>query len=261
MLSSFTHSNRNEKDFLGDPIIYRTRDSWGEILVIDRRTSRVLAFDPIYEQSSLNLREPHIPAHEYTRIMLLALAFSHPKHVTILGLGGGCLLHALHYLVPQCTIHAIELRKKVHEVALNFFLMPTHPNINVVISDAQKAMRLCEEQSTQIIFADLYQTQGMHPFQAQKKFVLQCHRILDNGGWLVVNYHQLPNHDSSFIQCLQRYFSEVFAALSHSGNYILFARKNHGNPLSKYQTNVLDLENKLNIKLLKLFKRITRIYK
>lgn len=260
MFSAFAHSNRNEKDFFGDPIIYRTRDSWGDILVIDRRMSRVLAFDPIYEQSCLNLNAPHIPAHEYTRIMLLVLAFIHPKHVTILGLGGGCLLHALHYLVPQCAIRAIELRKKVHEVALNFFLMPTHPNINVVISDAQRAMIQCEEQSTQIIFADMYQTQGMNPFQRQKKFILQCHRVLDNSGWLVVNYHQLPEHNSSFIQCLQRYFPEVFIGLSHSGNYILFARKNHGSPLSGYQTNVLDLENKLSIKLLMLFKRITRVY-
>lgn len=260
MFSAFTRSNRNEKDFFGDAIIYRTRDRWGEILVIDNKMNRVLAFDPIYEQSCLNLKEPHIPAHEYCRIMLLVLAFVHPKHVTILGLGGGSLLHALHYLIPQCTIHAIELRKKVHEVALNFFLMPIHPNINVVISDAQKAMHQSEEQSTQIIFADMYQKQGMDPFQIQKKFILQCHRILDNNGWLVVNYHQLPEHNSSFIQCLQRYFSELFAGLSHSGNYILFARKNRGSPLSKYQKNVLDLENKLNIKLLTLFKRITRVY-
>ncbi|HGC5660779.1 TPA: spermidine synthase [Legionella pneumophila] len=260
MFSVLARSDRNEKDFFGDPIIYRTRDSWGEILVIDRKMKRVLAFDPIYEQSCLNLNEPHIPAHEYTRIMLLVLAFVHPKHVTLLGLGGGCLLHSLHYLMPQCTISAIELRKKVHEVALNFFLMPTHPNIHVVISDAQKALVQCDAQNTQIIFADMYQAHGMNPFQIQKKFILQCARILDDNGWLVVNYHQLPEHNSRFIQCLQRYFSELFAALSYSGNYILFARKKQGSPLSKYQTNVLDLENQLNIKLLMLFKRITRVY-
>lgn len=162
--------------------------------------------------------------------------------------------------MPQCTIRAIELRKKVHEVALNFFLMPNRPNIQVVISDAQKALVQCDAQSTQIIFADMYQAHGMNPFQIQKKFILQCARILDDNGWLVVNYHQLPEHNSRFIQCLQRYFSELFAALSYSGNYILFARKKQGGPLSKYQTNVLDLENQLNVKLLMLFKRITRVY-
>lgn len=51
MFSVLARSDRNEKDFFGDPIIYRTRDSWGEILVIDRKMKRVLAFDPIYEPS------------------------------------------------------------------------------------------------------------------------------------------------------------------------------------------------------------------
>lgn len=87
MFSVLARSDRNEKDFFGDPIIYRTRDSWGEILVIDRKMKRVLAFDSIYEQSCLNLNEPHIPAHEYTRIMLLVLAFVHPKHANVSYLG------------------------------------------------------------------------------------------------------------------------------------------------------------------------------
>lgn len=256
----FTSSNINEKDFFGNPIVYRTNDQWGDILVINRKNCRVLAFDPIYEQSCIDLNTPHVPVHEYTQIMLLVLAFINPKHVTLLGLGGGCLLHSLHYLFPKCTLLSIELRKKVYEVALNFFLIPTQPNLNTLISDAKLAIRQCADQSTQIIFADMYQSYGMNPFQVQKKFIQQCYRVLDDNGWLVVNYHQLPEFNSSFIQCLQRYFLELLICPSYSGNYILFARKQPIGSIRKHQTQVLELEAKLNIKLLHLFKKITRVY-
>jgi spermidine synthase len=255
-----TTFNINEKDFFCNPIVYRTKDQWGDILVIDRKNCRILAFDPIYEQSCIDLKTPHVPVHEYTRIMLLVFAFINPHHVTILGLGGGCLLHCLHYLFPKCTLLSIELRKKVYEVALNFFLIPTQHNLNVLISDAKLAIKKCADRSTQIIFADMYQSYGMNPFQMQKKFIQQCYRVLDDMGWLVVNYHQLPELNSSFIQCLQRYFAEIFVCPAFSGNYILFARKYPIGPIGNYQTQLFELEKKLNIKLLPLFKKITRIY-
>jgi spermidine synthase len=255
-----TISHTNEKDYFGNPVIYRTNDKWGEIMVIDRKECRVLAFDPIYEQSCIDLKKPHVPVHEYTRIMLLVLAFINPQHITILGLGGGSLLHCLNYLLPHCTLFSIELREKVYEIALNFFLIPTPNNINVSISDAKLAVRRCEDESTQIIFADMYQSYGMNPFQIQKKFIQQCYRILDNTGWLVVNYHQLPEFSTGFIQCLKLYFTEIYVCPTFSGNYILFASKSPVGPRNKQKAKVFELERQLGIKFTHLFKRITNIY-
>ena len=53
-------------------------------------------------------------------------------------------------------------------------------------------------------------------------------------------------------------FGPIFAKAG-SGNYILFARKQPIGLISKYQTRILELETKLNIKLLPLFKQIERI--
>ena len=255
-----TLSNSNEKDFFGNPIIYRTRDPWGDIIVVDRNECRVLAFDPIYEQSCIDLNKPHVPVHEYTRIMLLVLAFTNPQHITILGLGGGCLLHSLHYLLPQCTLLSIELREKVYEVALNFFQIPTQNNISVLISDAKLAIRRCEDKSTQIVFADMYQSYGMNPFQIQKKFIRQCYRILDDTGWLVVNYHDLPEFGSSLIQYFLRYFTQIYVCPACTGNYVLFAGKSPIGPRNQQKIKVFELEKQLNIKLMHLFKRITPLH-
>ena len=254
-----TNSTLNNKDFFGNSIVYRTKDEWGDIFVIDKNLSRVLAFDPIYEQSSINLLKPHVPVHEYTQIMLLVLAFINPSHITILGLGGGSLIHCLHYLLPQCTVLSIELRKKVHEVAVNFFLLPIHPNLQTIISDAKWAINRCKDKSTQIIFADMYQSYGMHPLQIQKRFIYECQRVLDDKGWLVINYLQLPQLSSGFMQLLQHYFAKIFVCPAFSGNYILFACKSRAEPNHRQQITVSKIEQQLNLRLIHLYKRLKPI--
>lgn len=258
-----TNSTCTERDFFGNSIIYHTQDEWGDIFVIDKKHSRVLTFDPVYEQSSISLLTPHIPIHEYTQVMLLVLAFINPSHITILGMGGGSLIHCLHYLLPQCTLLSIELRKKVYEVAVNFFLLPTHPNLQTIISDAKWAIKTMRDKSTQIIFADMYHSYGMHPLQLQKQFLYQCQRILDDHGWLVVNYHQLPELNSGFMKVLQRYFAKIFVCPAFSGNYIILACKSSSRSSHRNHNLIAisKIEKQLNLRLMNLFKRLKPIVK
>ena len=74
--------------------------------------------------------------------MLLVLTFINPAHITILGLGGGSLIHSLHYLLQECSLFCIELREKVYEVAIDFFQIPVEKNIEILIADAQVAIQL-----------------------------------------------------------------------------------------------------------------------
>lgn len=250
-----------EHDFFGNHIAFRTSDQWGEIVVIDRGNLKVLNFDPVYDQTCIYIKYPHIPVHEYIRVMLLVLAFINPSHITILGLGGGSLLHSLHYLLPECSLFCVELRQKVYDIAINFFQLPVRKNINIMITDAKSAIKYQESGSTQVLFADIYLSYGMDSFQIQKLFIEQCYRVLDDTGWLVVNYHELPEDNSAFIQCLHEYFAEILFCGTVSGNYILFASKSPIEDLqaSDYQTAIVELETKLNIKLLRLFKRFKQL--
>ena len=67
-------------------IIHYTRDALGGILVVDYRKHRVMTFDSVFEQSKIDRRKPHLPVHEYSRAMLLPVAFAQPAHATVLGL-------------------------------------------------------------------------------------------------------------------------------------------------------------------------------
>lgn len=124
--------------FLGGKVTHRQHDIWGDILVIDHGSQRVLTFDTIYEQSRMDRNKPAMLVHNYTRAMILGLAFVKPEHVTILGLGGGCLVRAVHALFGEAVLDVVELRQAVVEIAQRYFMLPQAPRIQVTISDAKQ---------------------------------------------------------------------------------------------------------------------------
>lgn len=258
MLDSTLHART--QDFFADPILYQTMDAWGDIYVVGHLHYRNLMFDSFYDQSSMDVNKPHILVHEYTRAMMLALAFIKPQHVTILGLGGGCLLRSLNHLLPECKLHAVELRQQVYEVAADFFGIPNNKKITITISDAKQQLKATENNSTNIIFADMYNAYNMNPFQVQKNFIDQCYRVLSYKGWLVVNYHELSDLNKDFLEYLCGTFSDTFVCSLPKGNSILFASKHRIDSVCHFDAAVAELEKKLEIKLTHLFKQMTRLY-
>lgn len=249
-----------ERDLFGDSIIYRTTDEYGDILVIDRCPYLNLTFDSMYDQSSMDLRNPHLLVHEYTYVMMLVLAFIKPHHATILGLGGGCLLRSLHRLMPQCQILAVELRQAVYEVASEFFALPASKYITTCIADAKSRLHEMRDGSTQVIFADMFDAYSMNPFQMQEQFIDQCHRILSKKGWLVVNYHEVSKEFTPFFKLLRSIFPDVFIYNTVVGNNnVIFASKEKIGSLQNFNANLVCLEKKMGRKSINLFNRLTRV--
>lgn len=251
----------NERDRFGDPILLRTCDEYGDILVIERDSYRSLTFDSIFDQSSLDLRKPDSLVHEYTHAMMLVLGFINKlRHATILGLGGGCILRSLHSAFPQCEVHAVELRRRVYEVASEFFGIPVSEKITVTISDAEHQLNVTDDASTDVIFADMYTAFCMNPFQMQQHFINQCHRVLNKKGWLVINYHDIPDINTSFFKFICSIFSDVFVYRTLIGNNnVIFASKDRVDALAHYEAAIPALEKKLKIKPLNFFNRLTRL--
>lgn len=222
----------NLKNLLGNvaTTIYRTSDEWGEISVVDRGHFRILTFEPVYqknsiEQSCIDLQNSHMLVHEYTRAMMLVLAYIQPQHATILGVGAGCLIRSLHDILPQCELQGVEIRQQVYEVARQFFKLTVNKNIKITIGDAKLYLQAAADKSTNVIFADLFTADGMNPVQIEDEFINQCWRALDQQGWLVINLHRLPLLDSSLSKCLHRLFAQILMCPTAAGNYILYACK------------------------------------
>lgn len=241
-------------------IVLSTSDHIGNILVVDYRDYRVLTFGSVYEQSGFSLVKPHSVAHEYIRIMMLVLGFITPRHVTLLGLGGGSLLRSIHHHLHECQFHVVELRAKVFEVAKHYFDIPIDGRVKYTISDAKVQLRAAPNTSTDIIFSDLYDAYFMSPIQTQKKFVCECYRVLNEDGWLVINFHQLPHIRSLFFVTIIEHFSKVFIYPGEHNNYILFACKSSNNiDVNNALSKIEKMEAELSTPFLALFQQLEKL--
>lgn len=210
---------------LGGGITHKTSDALGDIVVMDYRKHRVLTFDTVFEQSKIDRSKPYLPVHEYNRAMLLPIAFTEPRHATVLGLGGGTMVNALHHLLPTCEIHAVELRQAVVDVAHAYFDLPHHPNITVTVSDARPVLHNMLEASTDLIMADLYSADRMSPAQAHRRFIDLCAMALSDQGWLALNFHLAPSREGTLMQHVHRLFADVMLYRTKTNNYVLYASK------------------------------------
>lgn len=240
-------------------IIHYTRDALGGILVIDYRKHRVMTFDSVFEQSKVDRRRPHLPVHEYSRAMLLPIAFGQPSHVTLLGLGGGVMASALLHLLPGCQVHAVELRPSVLQVAREYFSLPDSANLTITIGDARDALSKMPDSSTDLILADMYNSDRMSPTQSQREFIRQCSRALSDNGWLTVNYHRTPDINGPLFRQLRGEFAVLLLFKSKTNNTVIFASKRPFELLNSKDPALVSLEKRLPIDWRRLMARVIRL--
>lgn len=241
-----------------DNIIHFSQDQHGNILVLDDGDYRILTFDSPFEQSSMSIRFPTQLVHPYTQYMLLVLAFIDPKEVALFGLGGGSLLRTLHYLLPDCAFNVIELRKKVVDIAIEYFHVPVTARVNITVSDALNSINGWETNSTDIIFSDMYDAYHMIEEQTQRGFLENCSRILTSKGWLVINLHSLPDNRAQFFEILHNIFPTIYLS-ANTSNTILLASNSLPEKAHPDLQRIEAMESKLNQSLKQLMPRIRPI--
>lgn len=212
-------------------LLHDSADELGPIRVFDNGQYRILSFAEGDEQSRIRLSTPHVLQHEYTQAMMLPLLFCEPKRVCILGLGGGCLLTALHHSIPAIHITAVELRQEVMDAAEMYFKIPKGKRITLDVANAVDYIAEGLPKKVDILMTDLYNTQGMDRAVLHNSFIENCAKNIKEDGWLALNcwIDQKNNHELT--ELLKVYFNDLRALDTGSGNWVIIAgkRKNHSN--------------------------------
>lgn len=204
-------------------LVFRTEDEWGPLFVVDRQDKRFLYFGEPYEQSCIYRDNPSQPVHEYARAMLLALGFVQPQSALMLGLGGGTLWHAFRVAYPEADVTLVELRPEVVNVARHYFHLADQDNDQVIIADAKHFIRDEKPERHDLLFADMFYDNRMHPWQKQYKFFVQCRRVLKENGWLVINFDHSLATDDAAMHNLTSLFPTVYSYVTRDDNNIIFA--------------------------------------
>jgi spermidine synthase len=240
-------------------VLFRDEDEMGQILVTQRGGRRVLSFGTALEQSSILIERPASLTHEYTQIMLLSLLFVEAQHITLLGLGGGGLVHCLSHFYPRSQLQVVELRQRVIDVARNWFELPQTEQITLHCGDAARYIAHAQDARTDLILSDLYESDGMSEVQASAFYIRHCARHLADKGVMVLNFHQLPAPRSELMQAINEQFAEVLVCDVFSGNFVMFCLKMPlQDSLSAMLPEAKALASRLDMPLLYYFRQLRR---
>ena len=208
--------------------ISSTVDEHGPIYVYQTRTSRILSFDGRIYQSCMKLNDINGLNLGYTQAMMGGLFFIPiVKTATIMGLGAGSMVKNLLCSFSELNVHAIEYREAVAQTAKKHFHLPDTDRLFIHIDDAVNYIKNTDIKSD-IIFSDLYNSEGMEPKQVQLSYLRDCKNALNKHGVLVLNiWHTALELRAELDELLALEFENRLLSFEvESGNRIVLAFKN-----------------------------------
>ena len=156
-------------------------------LVSTRRGRRTLEFAPGDIQSEMRLSRPWALELAYSRAMMcFALFVPRPRHIVMVGLGGGSLAKFCHRVFPATRITVIELRADVIALRGQFCVPPDDARFQVVHADAVDWLA-AHPASADVVVLDGFDATGLPPALGSAAFYGDCRRALAHGGVLVTN--------------------------------------------------------------------------
>jgi len=206
----------------------------------DRRT---LEFMPGDIQSEMRLSRPDALISAYCRaIMAFVLFVPDPRHIVMVGLGGGSLAKFCYRHFAHARITVIELRADVIALRNAFGVPPDDARFQVVHADATDwlaALAATREgrdaqegnvdgaAGVDVLVVDGFDSAGLPPALGSARFYGDCRRVLHDGGVLVANIFSYDPHYTGMLARLGLMFDGRLCRFDGvaGNNRIVFALK------------------------------------
>jgi spermidine synthase len=191
-------------------------------------TTKALHFTLSEVQSRMVLKDPDALDLAYTRLMMGFLRFQHdPRHIVMIGLGGGSIAKFCHRHLPRARLQVLEINPHIMALRDEFFVPADGPRFEVIAGDGACFVRDTAERP-EVLLVDGFTSEGQPAGLSSQRFYDDCHDCLCEGGLLVVNLHSRHRQFAQQLARVQRSFG-VAAVLAvddrEDGNTIVFASK------------------------------------
>jgi spermidine synthase len=208
----------------GPPLLVRTEG--------DRRT---LEFGRGNIQSAMSLADPDRLVLPYCRVLMAFTLFvPRPRHILLVGLGGGSLARFCHRHLPDCRITVLEQRADVIELARRDFGLPAD-DARLSVIHAEGASWLATQAGTgqasgatfDAVILDGYDARGIPAELASARFFSLCRATLRDGGVLATNLFSYDPHTPPMLARLGLIFNNRLCWLdgASGNNQVVFAIK------------------------------------
>jgi len=188
---------------------------------------RTLEFEGGDIQSEMLLSAPDALVLDYARAMMcFALFVPRPRHILMVGLGGGSLVKFCHRHFAGTRITVLEISAGVIALREVFRVPPDDARLRVVHADAADFIRSAPG-SFDVILVDGFDAAGMPAALGSAGFYENCRCALLDGGVLVANVLSYdPGHDAIVERIGAAFHGQVCEFPGIAGNnHLLFARR------------------------------------
>ncbi|MBP7610255.1 MAG: fused MFS/spermidine synthase [Steroidobacteraceae bacterium] len=179
-------------------------------------------------QSEMRVDEPEALVTAYTRKMMAFLLFCpRPRHVLMLGLGGGSLLKFCHRNLPDTRVTAVEIDAHVIALRSHFNIPPDSSALRVIHADGGRhvADMASTDERIDVLLVDAYDRKGIAQSVAQPEFFANARRVLADDGVFVMNLAAYESDCAMHLQLIRSVFGEPVIAVpvGWGGNTVVFA--------------------------------------
>jgi spermidine synthase len=171
----------------GDQANHQEKVTARRPLVVEGSRTVSLLFDARGVQSCMLKDAPYELPLGYTRTMMGFLLFQpYPRHISIIGLGGGSLAKYCYRYLPDTSIVAVEINAEVIALRERFCVPGDDDRFQVVCADGAHYVTL-PGRHPDVLLVDGFHAAGLPSELRSTSFYQQCHRRLADDGVLVVN--------------------------------------------------------------------------
>ncbi|MEO8063590.1 MAG: fused MFS/spermidine synthase [Pseudomonadota bacterium] len=201
------------------------RNEIAQPYIFETLSERRMHFTNEATQSAMLLADPEALIAQYMRKMMAFLLFTpDPKHVVMIGLGGGSLPKFCYRHLPRARITVVEINEEVIALRDEFCVPKDDERFRVVHDDGARFIERLDEK-IDVLLIDAFDADGIALSLAGSDFYPSAARQLTENGVLVMNFwgpserytENLAQARDAFGNCL------LLVPVSGEANVLLFA--------------------------------------
>ena len=195
--------------------------------MLETASERQLLFTRSSLQSTMLIDEPYALICAYTQKMMSFLLFNpDPRHIVMIGLGGGSLAKFCYRNLRNTRFTAVEIDADVIALRDEFFLPADNERFRVVHADGARFMSRLDRR-VDVILVDAFDADGVAMSLATSNFYEDAASRLDPDGVLVLNLSGDRSRYPVHLRRLRKAFGDrlLMLPVSASDNVLVFAFK------------------------------------
>lgn len=188
---------------------------------------RRLHFTQEATQSAMSLLEPDSLVAPYTRKMMAFLLMNpNPRHILMLGLGGGSLAKFCYRNLPKTRITVVEIDARVIAMRDEFLIPRDDARFRVVHGDGAQYLKIMDGR-IDVLLVDAFDADGVATSLTDAQFCRAVARRLTERGVVVMNLWGKADRYAAVLSQAAAAFGAHALLVSVSGelNLLLFASR------------------------------------